>query len=342
MKLGFCYTMGMQKVVVVQMVYNGMRYLPDSLGSIFAQTYPNIQVVAVINGNADGSKEYIQEHFPQTIVIDKGENLQFARGHNLVFSTIDADFYQLVNQDLILEPDYIANMVKVFQDEAVGAVNGKIYQYDFQHKQKQERFDTTGIVVSRSGRGRSRGQYEVDKGQYEEAVDLIAVDGAACIYRQKALEAVKYPVGKNHDEYFDESFGMYWEDVDLGFRMVNAGWRCVYEPSAVGYHGRTASASPGGYLKILAFIKHHKKLPLWLRQLNYQNHIKMFIKNAPRWYWQFFARELAYHLYLLIFETAVLKKLPALVKALPSVLRKRRWIKKRRQAKISYLESLLF
>lgn len=322
------------------MVYNGKRYLPESMAAIQAQTYPNLEVVAVINGNEDGSKEYILQHFPGITVIDKGENLQFARGHNLVFSTIPADYYQLVNQDLILAPDFVARMVEVFDDETIGAVNGKIYQYDFRHSKKLDRFDTTGIVMSKTGRGRSRGQHEVDRGQYEDRADLIAVDGAACMYRRSALEAVKYPRSQNQFEYFDESFGMYWEDVDLGFRMVNAGWRCVYEPTAVGYHGRTAAASPGGYRKLLAFIRHHRRLPLWLRQSNYLNHIKMFVKNSPRWYWQFFARELAYHLYLLVFETAVLRKLPALLMSWPQVIKKRRWIARHRKVKIDYLESL--
>ncbi len=330
----------MPKVTLVQLVYNGMEYLPDSIGSLVVQTHTNKEIIVVINGNEDGSKQYIEKNFPEVKIIDPRENLKFARGHNLVFGSQDADFFQLVNQDLILEPNYVEEILKVFVNPKVGAANGKIFQYDFRAKKRLPTLDTTGVVVYKSGRARSRGQNELDTGQFNNAVELMAVDGAACMFRKSALEAVKYKRPDGRNEYFDEDMDMYWEDVDLSWRMVNAGLACRFAPGAIGFHGRTASASPGGYKKVWSFVKHHRKIAPWIRRLNYKNHIFLFLKNCPKLYWQFFAREFFYNIYVLIFEPSTLKILPKFFRQLPSIWQKRKFIKNERKISLAEAERL--
>lgn len=318
-----------------------MQYITQSFDSMVNQTYPNKEIIAVICGNEDGGKEYIQEHYPQVKIIDLNENLKFVRGHNLIFSTVEADLFQLVNQDLILEPNYVEEMVKIFEDKQVGAVNGKIFQYDFEASQKIDLLDTTGITISKSGGGRSRGQHQKDFGQYDTQLDLISVDGAACMYRKTALEDVKYERPDHLIEYYDLDFEMYWEDVDLGWRLTNMGWKCKFAPRAIGYHGRTAKASPGGYAKIFSFIKHHRNLPQYVRSYNYKNHIFMYLKNSPKLYWQFFAREFFYQIYVLFLETSTLKILPLFFKQLPSIWKKRSYISKHRKISLQEAQKLM-
>lgn len=344
----------MARVTLVQMVYNGMKYIPQSFDSMVNQTYKDVEVVAVINGNEDGGKEYIQAHYPQVRIIDTGENLKFVRGHNLVFSSVETELFQLVNQDLILELDYVEKMVKVFDDPQVGGANGKIYQYDFESHSASKILDTTGIICSRNGRGKSRGQNEEDVGQYNTQYDVVGVDGAACMYRKSALEAVKMPrlesritnpesrvpdslttynIQHTTDfEYFDVDFDMYWEDVDLSLRICNAGFTCKFVPGAVGYHGRTAAASKKGYKDVPEFVKHHKKFPAWIKQFNYKNHIFVVVKNFPKFYWKFFVREFFMLGYIVLFETATLKIIPTLCRQLPSMWKKRKWIQQQRKS----------
>lgn len=330
----------MPKVALIQLVFNGMQYVPQSFDGMVSQTHPDCEIIAVICGSENGEKEYIEEHYPQVKIIDPKENLRFVRGHNLIFSTIEADFFQLVNQDLILEPNYVEEMLKAFADERVGAANGKIMQYDFTTNKKIDLIDTTGISISKSGRGRSRGQHEVDSGQYDNKLDLISVDGAACMYRKTALEEVKYVRPDGKTEYFDLDFEMYWEDVDLGWRITNAGWKCKFVPTALGFHGRTAAASPGGYKKVWAFIQHHRKIPGWILRFNYKNHIFLFIKNSPKWYLNFFVREFFYNCFAIVWETKTYKVIPELFRQLPSILKKRKYIKAHRKISASEMEKL--
>jgi GT2 family glycosyltransferase len=152
-------------------------------------------------------------------------------------------------------------------------------RYDFEKNEPTNQIDTTGVVIARSGRGRDRGQHEIDQGQYDNQTDIIAVSGAAAMYRKSALEEVKYKRDDGRTEYFDEDFFMYWEDIDLSWRMINAGWKIKYNPKALAYHGRTAASSPKGYKRVWAFIQHHRKIPSQILKWNYKNHIFMFIKE---------------------------------------------------------------
>src|ERR1700722_17493105 len=119
----------MAKVTVIQVVYNNRQFIEPVFSAILNQTCKDIEVVAVISGNSDGGKELLMEKFPKVTIIDPGYNIGFAAGHNLFFSAKggsasggnNSEFFQLVNPDLILEKDYIEEMLKAFTDEKVGA-----------------------------------------------------------------------------------------------------------------------------------------------------------------------------------------------------------------------------
>ncbi len=327
----------MAKVTVVQVVYNNRQFIEPVFSAIFNQTYKDIEVVAVISGDEDNGKQLLAEKFPNVIIIDPGYNIGFAAGHNLVFEKYDSEFFQLVNPDLIMEPDYIEKMLEAFVDPKVGAATGKLYEiqesgilnFELWKKDKNQKYlilDTAGVVINKSGRARDRGQHELDNGQYDKDTRIQAVSAAGSMYRKCALQATscKLPAGT---EFFDEDFHSYWEDVDLSWRMANAGWQNIFVPSAIGYHGRGAGSSRGGYSHLLDFIGHHRQLPSRVRELNYKNHIFMYVKNSPWFYPQFFVREFFMFWYVLVFETATLAVLPSLFKTLPAMWRKRQIIK---------------
>lgn len=311
----------MPKVSVILVIYNAKRFIKPVFDSIFAQTHKNLEVVAVINGSDDGSKEMIAQNYPQVKIIDPGKNLWFAAGNNLAIAQTDGEFVFLVNQDIVLENTYIEKALHGFSDPKVAAVTGKLLRYNFSLMEKTNIIDSTGIVISSSGRARDRGQGEVDAGQYDKDVNVFAVTGACPVYRRSALERVKFSEnGKG--EYFDEDFVAYWEDVDLSWRLNNNGFKNYYVPEAVAYHGRTAASAPGGYMKIISFIKHHRKLSAQIKKLNYQNHILMYVKNSPHIHPAFILREIFMFFYILIFETSTLSVWPQLYRKLKTVKRK--------------------
>jgi GT2 family glycosyltransferase len=71
--------------------------------------------------------------------------------------------------------------------------------------------------------------------------DVLAACGALAVYRRAALESVA-----DADGPWAEHFFCFWEDLELGWRLVNRGWRVLTVPEAVAVHGRGAGASSGG------------------------------------------------------------------------------------------------
>jgi GT2 family glycosyltransferase len=308
----------MAKVSVILVIYEGRRYIKRVFDAVMNQTYPDVEVIAVINRSTDGGLAEIQQHYPQVKIINPGRNLGFAEGNNAGILASTGEFIQLVNQDLILEPAYIEEMLKAFADPHVAAATGKLLRYDFETDQKNKIIDSTGVIMSAAGRARDRGQMQIDAGQFDGQPDVFAVSGAAPMYRRTALEKVRY-----RQEYFDQDFFMYWEDVDLSWRLNRAGFKNVYVPTAIGYHGRTAGQSAGGYLHLFKFIRHHSKLSRQIRRWNYKNHILMYLKNTPRISLSFILREVAMLGYILIFEPTTLGVVPELFRQMKTLKAKR-------------------
>ncbi len=311
----------MPKVSAIILPFRKTQIIKPVFDAIFAQTHPDLEVIAVLNDSTDGTKEILKSQYPNVKIIEPGHNLFFAAGVNLGIENSTGEFIQIVNDDLILEPNYITELLKAFLDPQVASASGKILRYDFTNNQKTKIIDTVGITLNKSGRARDLGQLEEDRGQFDQQTDVFGVSGAGPMYRKSALEKIKF-----RNEYFDEDFVMYWEDVDLAWRLANDGFASRYVPTAVAYHGRTAGQSEGGYLHLLNFIKHHQKLNKQVLRWNYKNHILMFIKNAPNiFHPAFILREIAMLGYIIIFETSTLKVLPELFQQLPKILKKRKY-----------------
>lgn len=321
----------MAKVILIQQVFNSRKWMELVYPAMVAQTYADVEIVAQIVSDDGGCKEYIQRNFPHIRIVEPGYNIGFSRGHNEVFASTTCDYYQLVNPDLILEPNYVAEMVAAMDaNPGVGAATGKVFQYKFDTKEKMRTFDTTGVVVSRNGRARDRGQHEADRGQYDNNTEIIAVSGSNPMYRKSALESVKYRRIDGRVEYFDEDFHSYWEDVDLSLRLQNNGWTCTFVPSAIAYHGRTAGSSVKGYKDVVSYKKHHDALSGRIKQLNYKNHQFLVYKNFPIIFWKFFVREFFMLGYIVLFETSTLQIIPTLLRQLPLIWKKRKWIQQHR------------
>jgi len=314
------------KVSVIVVVYNSKKWIKLVFDSILTQTHRDFEILAVICANDDGSKEFLQTNYPSVRILDPGKNIGFAAANNLAIRESTGEFVQLVNPDLVLESNYVAEMLEAFADPKVAAATGKLLRYNFETSEKLKIIDSTGIVINPSGRARDRGQNQIDSGQLDSQKDVFAVSGAGPMYRRSALKKVKF-----EDEYFDEDFFMYWEDVDLSWRLNNAGLKNVFVPAAVAYHGRTAGQAAGGYLHIYRFIQHHKKLSPQIRRWNYKNHILMYIKNARHiWHPAFWLREIAMFGYVLVFEPSTLKVLPELLRQIPKIIKKRKYHLERR------------
>ena len=218
----------MKKVAVIIVNYNGKKYLPDLFGSLAKTQYPenDWQIIMVDNKSADDSVQYIRDNYPKVKLLLQDENTGFAEGNNIGMQYAmkhGFDYVFLLNQDTEVTSNWLEPLIELAEgDQTIGAIQSKL----FLHSDKTK-LNTIGNRIHFLGFGYGEGNGVVDNGQYNEVREINYPSGAAVLLRVSALQKVGL---------FDEEMFMYIEDLDLGWRMWLAGYRCVMEPKSIIYH----------------------------------------------------------------------------------------------------------
>ncbi len=219
-------------VSVIIVNYNGRAFLEKCISSLFAQSYPNVEIILVDNASSDDSINYLRKEFPSIKIIANKENIGFAKGNNIGIKAANGELIATLNNDTEVSTQWLDELVKaVTSDEKVGMCASKML-----FMKNPEFINSTGICISRSGACWDRGMFERDQGQYESIEEVFAPCAGAAIYRKAML---------NEIGLFDEDFLAYMEDVDIAFRGRYAGWKCLFMPNAVVYHVHSGT---GGYM----------------------------------------------------------------------------------------------
>lgn len=308
----------MGKKVTVQIVtYNSEKDILKCLDSIRKQTYKNFEVIVIDNKSTDNTVDLFKKESSYSKLILNTENTGFCKGHNIGFKEGTGEYVMVLNPDVVLDKNFFEEVVNEMEkDSKIGLISGKILRMSYQFTPTNI-IDSTGIILPRNKRAYDRGQGEEDLGQYDEKRDIFGVCGAAAVYKREMLEDIKID-----DEYFDENFFAYKEDVDLSWRARLFGWKCKYVPAAIAYHHR-------GWKK-----SSRKDQPTWLKIHSIKNRYLMIIKNEKfinlikniPW---LLVTDVGIFFYCLFKEPQTLRYIIETVKLIPSTLKKRKIIQKK-------------
>lgn len=103
----------MKKVFVIVVSYNGMKWINESLTSIYESTV-EVEVVVIDNNSKDETVTYIKNNFPQVVLFEQKENLGFGKANNIGLTYAlnqNADFVFLLNQDAFVNNDSLENLI---------------------------------------------------------------------------------------------------------------------------------------------------------------------------------------------------------------------------------------
>lgn len=338
------------KVSINLVTWNGKKYLPYCLKSIAQQTFRDFSLLILDNGSTDGTVEYLKEiqepkskinlefKIPNLRIVFNEKNTGFAAGHNRAIRATHSEYVLILNQDVILEPNFLEVVIKFLETHSeVGAVTGKLLRWNFENERdfykqgivrKTNFLDSVGLKIFKNHRVVELGAGEVDSKKWSMPCEVFGVSGAASVYRRKALEDVVIP--QNRYEYFDEDFFSYKEDVDLAYRLRLRGWKTWFLPEARAYHDRAARSVTGGDIEIVQVRKRKSK---FVNYHSYKNHLFFLIKSVPSDIWLRYGYRIVWYefkkiIYLLFFEPQTLGAWGEFLKKLPTMLRKRTWVMK--------------
>ncbi len=247
------------RVVLVILNWNGKHFLEKFLPSIISVSYDNLEIIVGDNASTDDSISFLNAQYPSLRIIENDKNYGFAEGYNRVLNHVNADYFILLNSDVEVEVDFINPIIKLMEgDKEIAACQPKIRS--FKNKSQFEYAGAAGGFIDKYAypfcRGRIFDELESDQNQYEINKEIFWASGAALFIR---ADLFKIMGG------FDASFFAHMEEIDLCWRLKNAGHKIYYCPESVVYH------VGGGTLDTENPRKTH---------LNFRNSLYMLHKNV--------------------------------------------------------------
>ncbi|WP_245992996.1 glycosyltransferase [Xylanimonas allomyrinae] len=211
-------------VSVILVNYKGAEDTITCLGYFDDVEWPRdlLELIVVDNDSQDGSAEKIRAAVPHATVVESGGNLGFAGGCNAGVAHASGEYVGFINNDARPGPQWISAAVAAMRaDSTIGAVASKVLDWD------GNLVDYVDGSLTWWGAGYKREAEQPDGPQYDVAKDVLYGTGAAMF----VPAALYREVGG-----FDERFFMFYEDVDLGWRLNVLGYRVRYVPESLAYH----------------------------------------------------------------------------------------------------------
>jgi len=215
-------------VAILIVCYNGRDDLPDCLDALLADDEKTFekQIVVVDNCSTDDSDQLVEERYPTIHLIRTHQNLGFAGGNNAGWQYIqthlpNTDAVMLLNQDAIVQRDFLEPLMRVLNQQSDVAAVQPMLLLD---GTDPPRLNSAGNRSHFLGFGYTTGyNAPATDAEFNKPRDIDFPSGAAVLCRTAALQSLGL---------FDDEMFMYMEDVDLGWKLRQAGRRVCYEPTS--------------------------------------------------------------------------------------------------------------
>lgn len=253
-------------ISIITVNYNVKEFLANSLQSVKKASHNlDIEIFVVDNDSKDGSMEFLKPHFPEVTFIENKENLGFGKANNQAIKRAAGRYTLLLNPDTLLQEDTLEILFNYMQNNPeTGACGCKILNPDGTFAPESRRtVPTVGSALYKAlgltalfPKSRVFGKYYMGWKDEDEASEVPVLSGSFMFFRTEALKDA---------DGFDERFFMYGEDIDLCYRVKNAGWKIDYVPdtSIIHYKGESSKTNFAAYNKAfndalyLFFDKHY-------------------------------------------------------------------------------------
>ncbi|HLS71203.1 MAG TPA: glycosyltransferase [Chitinophagaceae bacterium] len=234
--------------------YNVEQFICLCLDSVIrAIESLNAEIIVVDNASKDKSVSLIKLHFPQVQLIESKENLGFSKANNLAYSKAKGKYIHFLNPDTVLPEDYYEKLIPFMEETPnVGAVGPRIIDGKGRYAPDSKKaFPSFWVSVSKVlGLSSLFPKSHFFNKYYAADIDEFEIAPVAILSGSTLL------IPKNVIDIsggaFDESYFMYCEDLDLCYRIQQAGFNNYYVPitSMVHYKGESTKKLSYSYMKI--------------------------------------------------------------------------------------------
>jgi GT2 family glycosyltransferase len=210
----------MNSVDIIVLNYNGAEIIPLCLPSIVeaAKRSPvPCNVIILDNKSTDNSLQFIRQNFPEIkIIISEKNEVLFS--YNKLLPKLGSDVVILLNNDVRVDPNFVAPLLEHFEDDSVFAVAPKQKNFEgYYCGGKNYLYFVLGVFKTNVF------EHTIDIHPNMERTGNTLFEANAAYDRKKLIT-----LGCFDPIYFPYT----WEDTDLGFRAWKAGYKFIYEPKS--------------------------------------------------------------------------------------------------------------
>lgn len=247
------------KTAIVILNYNGEKMLRQYL-PILLENADGADVYVADNASTDNSVEMLATEYPEVRQINLDKNYGFAEGYNRALEKVEAEYYVLLNSDVLVTNNWLRPLENFLDNHPeVAACQPKLRAIS--NPDYFEYAGASGGFLDKYGypfcRGRIFDSVEKDEGQYDDCVEVMWATGAALMIRSSDWISAGG---------LDGSFFAHNEEIDLCWRLRNAGRKIFVVPESVVYHVGAATLAKSNPKKTF---------------LNFRNNLLMLYKNLP-------------------------------------------------------------
>jgi O-antigen biosynthesis protein len=255
-------------LTIIIVSYNVKYFLEQCLHAVEkASRKSDIEVFVVDNNSVDGSAQMVAGRFPRVKLLANTENLGFARANNQAINQASGRYILLLNPDTLVQEDTFDKCLEYMDSNpGVGCLGVKMIDGKGNFLPESKRALPSPRVAFYKIFGFSAlfpksetfGRYHLGYLDKEKIQDVEVISGAFMFLRKSVIEKTGS---------LDESFFMYGEDIDLSYRISQAGFRNVYYPLTTIIHYKGESTKRGSINYVIMFynamiifaIKHYTR-----------------------------------------------------------------------------------
>ena len=206
------------------------------LRSLFAQSVAPDHVLVVDNASSDNSVEQVKKNFPMCELLVHGHNLGGSAGFNSgirhLLTTNNYDYIQLLDNDVILEPDALEILLRqIASNPKAGMVGSKLLvtNTDSRLQEHGANIDWERYHLNPIGKGHS------DSAEYGVNKRVDYVPACSCLIRSSVLSELGL---------MDEGNFIYWDDIDWGIRFNENNYEVIAVGGSRAWHKMGAATTP--------------------------------------------------------------------------------------------------
>jgi len=251
-------------VSIIVPVHNGIEFTKRMIKSLKNIFYHNYKIIIVDDGSTDKTYEKVKDYNKDIIIIKGNGNLFWSGGVNKgikhALNKLNTDYILLLNNDNLVEKNFLNELVKTAQKNEADVVSSKVF-----YENKKGMFYGGGIITWSGLLKLIR-----DK-RFKKTTPVQWFTGMGVLIKKDLFEEVGF---------FDEKeFPQYYGDSDFALKVYKNGYKILYEPESIIYNDKRQS-----------FDSHKKNIKLLLKNLtefksphNFKIVKKFYKKHMPIW-----------------------------------------------------------